>query len=149
MHLHLCAHQRSCSPCQSLVDYGNTKTPSMHRRLGSVTLSQLAFPWEGNPDFPWEKSHWVNTVVKSKKVKSSRHFISFSCQKCGSLLQKIHCLKFGFNWFQSVCPTCCLRGVQSSTMNCSATPSLFLIPTFQNQPGLFQARGHVVIMLGS
>ena len=53
------------------MDYGNTKTPSMHRRLGSATLSQLAFPGEGNPHFLWEKSHWDNAVVKSKsKVKS-------------------------------------------------------------------------------
>ena len=42
------------------------KTPSLHRRLGSATLSQLAFPGEGNPNFPWEKSHWDNTVFKSK-----------------------------------------------------------------------------------
>ena len=30
-----------------------------------VRLSQLAFPEEGNPNFPWEKSLWDNTVVKS------------------------------------------------------------------------------------
>ena len=52
-------------PCQSSVDYGNTKTPSMHRRLGSAILSQLAFPREGNPNFPWEKSHLDNRVAKS------------------------------------------------------------------------------------
>ena len=46
------------------VDYGNTETPSMHARLGSATLSQLAFPGEGNPNFPLEKSHLENTVVK-------------------------------------------------------------------------------------
>ena len=39
----------------------------MHPRLGSATLSQLAFSEEGNSNFPWEKSHWDNTVVKSKK----------------------------------------------------------------------------------
>ena len=38
------------------MDYGNTKTPAMHCRLGSATLSQLAFPGESNPNFPWEKS---------------------------------------------------------------------------------------------
>ena len=32
---------------------------------------QLAFPRESNPNFPWEKSHWDNTVVKSKKKKVS------------------------------------------------------------------------------
>ena len=31
------------------------KTPSMHRRLGSATLSQLAFPREKQPDFPMEE----------------------------------------------------------------------------------------------
>ena len=39
----------------------------MHIRLGSATLSQLAFSGEGNPNFSWERSHWDNTVVKSKK----------------------------------------------------------------------------------
>ena len=34
-----------------------------------VTLSQLAFPGESNLNYPWEISHWDNTVVKSKKVK--------------------------------------------------------------------------------
>ena len=37
----------------------------MHIRLGSATLSQVAFPVESNPNFPWEKSHWNDTVVKS------------------------------------------------------------------------------------
>ena len=53
------------------VDYGNTKTPSMHFRLDSVTLLQLAFPGEGNPNLPWEKSHWGNTAVKKKEEKKS------------------------------------------------------------------------------
>ena len=39
----------------------------MHSRLGSMTLSQLAFPGESNLHFPWEKSHWDNTVVWGKK----------------------------------------------------------------------------------
>ena len=43
-----------------------TETPSMHRGLGSATLSQLAFPREGKPNFPWKKSHWDNTLVKTK-----------------------------------------------------------------------------------
>ena len=43
------------------------KTPSMHSRLDSLTLLQLAFPRESNLNFTWEKSHWDNTVVKSKK----------------------------------------------------------------------------------
>ena len=48
------------------MDYGNTKTLSTHRRLGSTTLSQLAFPAEGNPNFPWEKSPWDDTVGKKQ-----------------------------------------------------------------------------------
>ena len=44
----------------------------MHGKLGSATLSQLAFPREGNPNFPSVKSHWGNTVkkkiIQSKKV---------------------------------------------------------------------------------
>ena len=47
-----------------MVDYGNTKTPSMHSRLGHATLLQLAFPRESNPNFPCEESHWDNTAVK-------------------------------------------------------------------------------------
>ena len=43
--------------------------------LGRATLSQLAFPGEGNQNFPWEKSHWNNTVViqseKEKKISNS------------------------------------------------------------------------------
>ena len=41
----------------------------MHSRLGSVTLSQPAFPGEGKPNFLWQKSHWDNIVVRSKKKK--------------------------------------------------------------------------------
>ena len=57
------------NPCQSWVDYGNTKIASMHRRLGRATLSQHAFPMENKPNFPWGKSEWDNTVVKKKKIK--------------------------------------------------------------------------------
>ena len=67
LHFHQCTRWRSPDPCQISVEYGNTKTPSMHPMLGSTTLLQLAFPGEGNPNFPWNKSHWDNTVVKSKK----------------------------------------------------------------------------------
>ena len=47
------------------MDYGNTKTPNMHLRLGSATLLQLAFLGEGNPNFPWVKSQWNNTMVNN------------------------------------------------------------------------------------
>ena len=51
MHLHLCARQRTLSPGQSSVDYGNIQTPSMRRRLGNTTLSRLAFPEEATRIF--------------------------------------------------------------------------------------------------
>ena len=38
----------------------------MHPRLGSATLSQLAFPGEGNPNFQCYKFNWDHTVVKGK-----------------------------------------------------------------------------------
>ena len=49
------------------MDYGNTKTPSMHRRLGSATLSQQDFPGENNPNIPWEKSQWYKTVTERER----------------------------------------------------------------------------------
>ena len=48
------------------------KTPSIHRRLGSATLSQPAFPKDSNPNFPREKSHWDKTVVKTKVKNKQR-----------------------------------------------------------------------------
>ena len=57
--MNTCTHVKSsCSPCQSSVNYGNTKTSNMHRALGSATLSQLAFLGESDPNFPWAKSQW-------------------------------------------------------------------------------------------
>ena len=52
------------------MDYRNTKTPSIQRRLDRETLSQLAFLGKSNLNFPWEKSHWDNTVVKVKLKKN-------------------------------------------------------------------------------
>ena len=46
-----------------VVHVRNTETPSMHRRMGSATLSQLAFPMEGNPNFPWDKSHRIKRYI--------------------------------------------------------------------------------------
>ena len=50
------------------MDSGNSQTPSMHRRLDSATVSQLAFPRESIPEFPTgeiavrqyscERIHW-------------------------------------------------------------------------------------------
>ena len=41
-------------------------------------LSQLAFPSRNNPDFPWEKFQWDNTL-KTKKTKAKN--ASFMCAK--------------------------------------------------------------------
>ena len=38
--------------------------PRMHCGLGGATLSQLAFPGESDPNFPWEKPQLSNKVVK-------------------------------------------------------------------------------------
>ena len=66
-------------PCKIACIYicAHVKDPVVHVRVrwimetlkhpGSVTLSQLAFPRESNPNFAWEKSHWDSTDVKSKK----------------------------------------------------------------------------------
>ena len=53
--------------------YLNNKTTSKHHRWGSATLSQLAFPGEGNPKFPLGEVYWDNTVVKRKTT----HFTDF------------------------------------------------------------------------
>ena len=42
------------------------------RRWGSATLSQLAFPGEGNPNFAWEKYRQDNTVVKGESKKEKK-----------------------------------------------------------------------------
>ena len=44
MQYHMCARYRSRCPCWNSLEYGSTKIASMHRRLGSTTLWQLAFP---------------------------------------------------------------------------------------------------------
>ena len=71
-------------PCDitCIYIYAHIKDPIVHVRVWWIIktlkhpectlapvarLSQLAFPGEGNPHFPWEKSHWDNTVVKSNK----------------------------------------------------------------------------------
>ena len=39
------------------------KNTSMHRRLGSATLSQLTFPGESNTKLPWDLFQWDNAEV--------------------------------------------------------------------------------------
>ena len=43
---------------------------SMHCGLVDMTLSQLAFPGEGDPNFPQEKSQWDKKTLK-KGIKGS------------------------------------------------------------------------------
>ena len=57
----------------------------MHPRLGSATLSQLAFSGEGNPNIPWQKSHWEITVVKLKKKKKVSIYVMISIAQSGQL----------------------------------------------------------------
>ena len=65
------------------MGYGNTRTPSLHRRLGSATLSQLAFPGENNPNFLWKKSHLNNSFKKFFFLNvSSRSHTSSTFQIC-------------------------------------------------------------------
>ena len=67
--INICAHVKGHEiHVKSSMDYRNTKTPRKHRRLGSATLSQIAFPGENNPNLWREKSTWENTVVKKKIV---------------------------------------------------------------------------------
>ena len=70
------ARQRPRSPCQTSMDNRNAKTPSVHRRLDSATLSQLVFPGESKPAFPMgeiplgQNSGKQNKKVHKMKVKA-------------------------------------------------------------------------------
>ena len=70
-----------CRPCQSSVDYGNTKTPSMNSRLGSATLSQLAFPGEKQPEFPMGGIPVGQYSCKKKKSNSSKQIYNVTSGK--------------------------------------------------------------------
>ena len=48
----ICVHVKDPVVHVRVVDYGNTTTPSMHRRLGSATSSLLIFPRESKTEFP-------------------------------------------------------------------------------------------------
>ena len=81
MHLHLYARYRFRSACQSLVDSGNAKTPSMHHKLCSMTLWQLAFLGEGNPNFspPPPHHHQKSTHERTGKSKPTKQPVSDLC----------------------------------------------------------------------
>ena len=73
----------------------------MHPKLGSATLSQLAFPGEGNPNFPWEKSHGDNTVVKSyikEYIIVQLNFFSFLFSSTDACVYKNVAYRQGENW---------------------------------------------------
>ena len=56
------------------MDYGNTKTLRVNRRLGSATLSQRAFPREKQPEFPMGEIPLgqYRCLKKKKKVSPRR-----------------------------------------------------------------------------
>ena len=56
------------------MDYGNTKTPSLHHTSGSATLLQLAFPRESYLNFSWGKSQWDDSYIYKKSlIQDNRH----------------------------------------------------------------------------
>ena len=64
------ARLRSCSPCQSLVDYGNMKTlhtgeEKKKEKKGSAVLWLLAFPVESSPNFPCTALEFSNLIQYS------------------------------------------------------------------------------------
>ena len=77
-------------------------TACIHRKLGSATLSQLAFPGKSNPNFPWEKPQRENTAVKKERIKErSRTRIDYSLQLC-----KLICINM---FLHTVPPAVCLE----------------------------------------
>ena len=59
------------------MDYGNINKSSMHGRLGSATLSQLAFPEESDPNFLWEKSQWDNRFCNEDKTINTSSILKY------------------------------------------------------------------------
>ena len=64
VHPHVQPH--ALSPCQSSVDYGNTKTSNMDHRLGSMTVA-AGFLQGKQPEFTTGEIQRDNTVVKKQK----------------------------------------------------------------------------------
>ena len=50
------------------LNYRNTKTSNMHRRVDSATLSQLAFSGESNPNCLCENPQWNIQFVRSGTI---------------------------------------------------------------------------------
>ena len=81
--INICAHIKDPIVHVSVQDYGNTKIPSMHCRLGCATVT-AGFPAESNPNFPREKSQWDNTVVRKRKKKKRKK------QGCSFIIMVLH-----------------------------------------------------------
>ena len=71
--INVCAHVIAALVHRWIME--TLKTPSTHRRLGSATQSQPAFPWKNDLYFPWEKSHMGQYSCK-KKLSSVTQIIS-------------------------------------------------------------------------
>ena len=80
---------------RSSVDYGNTKTLRVNRRLGSATLSQRAFPREKQPEFPMGEipmGQYRCLKKKKKSVAETYHWYKLSFQTSHSKRQPLsHC----------------------------------------------------------
>ena len=125
------------------MEYGNTKTPSMRRRLGSATLSQLAFSGEGNPNFSLEKSHWDNAqretlynwnILYTFYIRSNLH------RWLGVLCLAPSELNISFNLRRGICvegPTItdkhstALRTIPSRQLRSSSDSRLLRTPSFR------------------
>ena len=148
---------RTCSPpCPSSVDCGNTEIPSMHRGLGSATVSQLAFSGESKPNFPWEKSQWDSTVVKKKKKHVSQsQCCVFSqlnttnddlilCRQSHSTTPFCCLMRLHFLGFCLKSPTLCMIGrVGMPRFKCDCTVVTVGRARFQNVTALFATVGRV------
>ena len=62
----------------------------MDPRLGSATLSQLAFLGEGDPNFLREKSHWDNTAEK-KIGEKKKEEVESPVVTHGGLVKQVGC----------------------------------------------------------
>ena len=71
--IHICAHVKD--PVVYVRVRRIMETPKHPAcTVSSATLSQLAFPGgKSNPNFPWEKTHWDNTVVKNKNIDNNKN----------------------------------------------------------------------------
>ena len=65
--INICAHVKDPVVCVRVWWIKETLKHPACTMDWVVRLLQLAFPGESNPNLPWKKSQWDNTVVKKKK----------------------------------------------------------------------------------